>query len=320
MIVFRNLYPNELEKWFDFLVEEIFKSESKKFFSNHWYNDPYKDINGIFVAVDADGNFLSTLRVLVRDIYINGMKISCGGISCVGTKEEYRGQKLSTTLVQMSIKYMEDRNICISYLLSGDYNEKYYNRYGYYKCPRYIKYSSINKCNNDSYDYCIRDLNIEGDIRDISDIHEKFSSKFNGSIVRSMEYWKEWIVSNTTCSCKIAYDNSGKVIAYISFQVDNNNIEILDFGCLSEYINIFDSLIEKISSDMDGDNFKVIYDMNITSSMEVESSREPCCFMYKLITPFLIGNLKVDSSEKLLEILKGDGDVSKLLVWAVDDF
>lgn len=320
MITFRNLYPKELEKWFDFLVEEIFKSESKKFFSNQWYNDPYKDINGIFVAVDDDGNFLSTLRVFVREIYINGMKISCGGIGCVGTKEEYRGQKLSTTLFQMCIKYMEDRNIYVSYLMSGDQNEKYYNRYDYYKSPRYIKYSSISKYNNDSYDYCIRDVNIEGDIVELSNIHENFSSKFNGSIVRSIEYWKEWIASNTERSCKIAYDNSGKGIAYISFQVDNNNIDIFDFGCLPEYINIFDSLIEKISSEMAGDDFKVIYDMNITSSMEVSSTWEPCCFMYKLMTPFSLGNIKVDSSEKLLEILKGDGDVSKLLVWAVDDF
>jgi len=319
MITFRNLYEDELEKWFKFLNEEIFLNEEKDYFRNQWYCDPLKDISGIFVAVDCEGCILSTLRVFIRDIYINGVPVSCGGIGSVGTKEEHRGQKLSTTLFEMSKKHMEDRGICVSYLLCGDHNEGYYSRCGYGKSPWSYKISTVDKHSNCSFGYDLINVNFDSDVSALASIHQQFSGNFNGSIVRSTEYWKQWVPFHVKDNCKLVLDGTGKAIAYINIHVGGNYIYLLDFGSLPEHSNIFDSLIKKISSDISVDNLKVIYPMNVTSNMKVERYWESCLIMYNLITPFSLGNLKVGSTEKLLEVLKGHGPISKLLLWMVDD-
>lgn len=319
MIIFRNLYEDELEKWFKFLNEEIFLNEEKDYFFNQWYCDPLKDINGIFVALDGEGRILSTLRVFIRDIYINGVPVSCGGIGSVGTKEEHRGKKLSTTLFEMSKKYMKDKGISVSYLLCGQHNEGYYSRYNYGKSPWCYKISHIDKYSNYSFDYKIRNVNFDSDIPALTNIHQQLSGNFNGSIVRSTEYWKQWVPFHVKDNFKLVLDGTGREIAYINIDIRDKYIYLLDFGCLSDYSNIFDSLIQKINSDISGDNLKVIYPMNVTSNMEVERCWESCLIMYSLITPFSLGNLKVDSTEKLLEVLKGHESTSKLLLWMVDD-
>lgn len=319
MITFRSLYDNELEKWFDFLVDNIFTNDTRELFSNQWNCDPYKDINGIFVAVDKEGEFLSTLRVFIRDIYINGTLVSCAGIGSVGTKEEFRGKNLSTTLFEMSLKYMKDRNIHVSYLLCGEHNEKFYNKQGYSKSPYIKNISKINKACVDTLEYNLRDVNFQGDIILLSHIYQKFSGSFNGTIVRSLEYWKNWIVSNKSFNYKIVSDTAGKEIAYICYEIEDNTIYVLEFGCLPEFIHIFDSVIVQISKSSSADILKVVYQLPINSKMPIDNCLEPCCIMYKLITPFSQVNMNIDSTDKLLGTLKGDGEVSRLLLWSVDN-
>jgi hypothetical protein len=48
LVVIRTLKENEIDKWIDF-VWAIFPYESREFFENQWYNDPWQDINVIMV-------------------------------------------------------------------------------------------------------------------------------------------------------------------------------------------------------------------------------------------------------------------------------
>ncbi len=88
---FRSLYPEELEAWLDH-VTHVFLA-SRQYFSNHWHNDPWKDVEGIRVAVD-DGKIVSTVRVFIRKMFFHGEPISVGGIGEVSTRSEYRKRGL----------------------------------------------------------------------------------------------------------------------------------------------------------------------------------------------------------------------------------
>ena len=50
---FRALYPEELETWLDH-VTTVFTG-GRQYFSNHWHNDPWRDAEGIRIAVDDMG-------------------------------------------------------------------------------------------------------------------------------------------------------------------------------------------------------------------------------------------------------------------------
>jgi hypothetical protein len=101
MIELRALHENEIEKWFDFVTNEVFIGAPRDYFANQWYCDEYRDINSIFVAVDEYGNILSTIRIFLRQLYINGAYVLSGGIGSVGTKQTHRRKGLVTKLFEM---------------------------------------------------------------------------------------------------------------------------------------------------------------------------------------------------------------------------
>lgn len=68
----RSLKETELEIWFDHL-DTVFETTPRNYFVNHWNSDPLRDIEGIRVAIDKkNGKIVSTVRVFIREIYIQG--------------------------------------------------------------------------------------------------------------------------------------------------------------------------------------------------------------------------------------------------------
>ena len=87
---FRRLRPEELEDWFTHLVSVFALGSSKggrEYFLRHWENDPWKNLEDIFVAVEA-GQILSTVRIMPRRIFLAGEEVTMGGIGEVSTKLE----------------------------------------------------------------------------------------------------------------------------------------------------------------------------------------------------------------------------------------
>ena len=110
---FRPLYPDELEAWLDH-VTSVFTG-GRRYFSNHWHNDPWRDPEGIRVAVDK-GTIISTVRVFIRKMFLHGEPITVGGIGEVSTRPEYRRRGIATQLLKDSIQFMESRDIVFSSL------------------------------------------------------------------------------------------------------------------------------------------------------------------------------------------------------------
>ena len=128
---FRALYPDELEKWLDH-VTHVF-SGGRQYFSNHWHNDPWRDPEGIRIAVD-NGTIVSTVRVFIRKMFLHGEPVTVGGIGEVSTRPEYRRRGLATQLLKDSIRFMESGDIVMSSLHGS---QRIYSIEGWEKVPRY---------------------------------------------------------------------------------------------------------------------------------------------------------------------------------------
>ena len=126
---FRALYPDELEKWLDH-VTHVFTG-GRQYFSNHWHNDPWRDPEGIRIAVD-DGTIVSTVRVFIRKMFLHGEPVTVGGIGEVSTRPEYRRRGLATQLLKDSIQFMVSRDIVMSSLHGS---QQIYSVEGWEKVP-----------------------------------------------------------------------------------------------------------------------------------------------------------------------------------------
>lgn len=317
MMTIRTLMENEIEKWIDF-VWGIFPYEPRRLFERQWYQDPYQDIAGILVAVDDEDRILSTLRIFFRDVNLNGCVVKSGGIGSVGTLEAYRGKGLSKQIFKVAIGIMEEKDVKISFLLSGSQNEGYYNSHGYYKSKLEYKTSEISKDVSYPTPYHIRTVDMDHDLPDLMKMHGNFSAKLNSNVARNEAYWKKWFTA-LSGQTKIAVSQTGETIAYLHISDSNESIIVCEFGMMSGYEDIFDSFISKISVEKNPTNNTVFFASAIHSTFPVIEINEACLCMFRLNRPFELNGNEILDTVQLLDAIKGDKSESKLLLWMTDD-
>lgn len=206
---FRALHPEELEAWFDH-VGHVF-STSRQYFVNHWQNDPWKDFEGIRVAVD-NGQIVSTLRVFIRSMFLHGEPVSVGGIGEVSTLPEYRRRGLATQLLKDAIRFMEEREIAVSSLHGS---QRIYSAEGWESVPRHEARQHFSE--SESTDWTIRpvDFNSQNELAQIATLYDSYSRKFNGAFVRDdLAYWTDWVQTESP-DAWIA-EKSGMLEGYIA--------------------------------------------------------------------------------------------------------
>lgn len=298
MIEFRTLKESELEAWFDHCAT-VFTGASRQYFKNHWINDPWRDLDTIFIALD-NNRIVSTIRVFKRKIYLCGEVITMGGIGEVSTLKEYRKQGLSSKLLFMALEYMKNSSIKISMLFG---TEPLYLKNGYKLIKSFSTKHQLNKykgiynieefCSNDHLEY-------------IKNVYHEFNSKRNGSIIRDDDfYWSHWFTTEVK-NCFVAKNETGDVIAYMSVILEGNIMVVSDFATKDGYENIFEELSSFIYT-------KLKHILNINHIIKCTSSIETSLVsidiepdennMIKLISPFKIGDHLVKTTKDLLTIL-----------------
>ena len=206
---FRGLYPDELETWLDH-VTHVFTG-GRQYFSNHWHNDPWRDPEGIRVALD-DGRIVSTARVFIRKMFLQGEPVTVGGIGEVSTRPEYRRRGLATQLLKDAIRFMEDRGIATSSLHGS---QRIYAMEGWEKVPRYYARQPFNA--RKQVDWEVRPVNFDdaAEVQRIAALYDVYARKFNGTFVRDdMTYWTMWV--RTESPNAWVAERDGDIEGYIS--------------------------------------------------------------------------------------------------------
>lgn len=199
-----------MQRWAEHCADAF--PEGPEYFLNHYQWDPWRRAQGIFVAEDA-GEIVSTARVFMRKVYLEGQAVPMGGIGEVSTKMDYRKQGLSARLVDMAVDYMRREGLPISFLFAGYYS--HYEKRGYRQVPSRCKRVTM-RCDDLPGDVTLRPVT-EQDLQEVADIYAGWAPQFNGSLVRdSRDYWRDWVLPQA--GDWVAAQVDGKVQAYIMCQ------------------------------------------------------------------------------------------------------
>lgn len=281
---FRALYPDEFEAWLDH-VTHVF-SAGRQYFSNHWYNDPWKDVAGIRVAVD-DGKIVSTVRVFIRKMFFHGEPISVGGIGEVSTRSEYRRQGLATQLLKESIQFMEAREIAIS-LLHG--SQRIYSIEGWEKVPRY--YAKITLPAKKQSQWRIRPLNFqdENEVTQLAALYDTYSRKFNGPFIRDdMAYWTDWV--RTESPSAWGAERDGVIEGYVSIRKQDGQLHVKEFAVSDALFGrthakpFFEMMLSDIIAQMEAESLTVEYPAPLADGFNAPTVEPRGSTMYRVIQP-----------------------------------
>ena len=295
---FRALYPEELEAWLDH-VTTVFTG-GRQYFSNHWHNDPWRDSEGIRVAVD-DGTIVSTVRVFIRKMFLHGEPITVGGIGEVSTRPEYRRRGLATQLLKDSIQFMESHDIAVSSLHGS---QRIYSIEGWERVPRY--YARQPFAARKRVEWEIRPINFddETEMKRIAALYDRYARKFNGTFVRDdMAYWTAWV--RTESPNAWVAERDGNIEGYVSVTRREDELTVKEFVASETAfaqkrgVQLFESMLSNVIAQMDSESLEVVYPAPIADGFNAPKIDEHGSTMYHIIQPTALSN-SYDSIPSLL--------------------
>ena len=286
---FRALYPDELETWLDH-VTHVF-SGGRQYFSNHWHNDPWRDPEGIRIAVD-NGTIVSTVRVFIRKMFLHGEPVTVGGIGEVSTHPEYRRRGLATQLLKDSIRFMESRDIVMSSLQGS---QRIYSIEGWEKVLRYYARQPIT--GKKQVAWAVRRANFDdaAEVKRIADLYDGYARKFNGTFVRDdMAYWREWVRSESPNAWVAERD--GVIEGYVSVVRREDQLNIKEFIASETSFarergkQLFEDMLSNIIAQMDAVSLEVVYPAPIADGFNASVIDEHSSTMYRINQPDALSN------------------------------
>lgn len=281
---FRALNAEELETWLDH-VTSVFTG-GRRYFSNHWHNDPWRDPEGIRIAVD-NGKIVSTVRVFIRKMYLHGEPVTVGGIGEVSTRSEYRRRGLATQLLKDAIGFMESRNIVTSSLHGS---QRIYSVEGWEKVPRYYAKQPMTARKLVAWDVRPANFDDHAEVERIAALYDAYARKFNGTFVRdAMAYWTAWVRMESP-SAWVA-ERDGTIEGYVSVVHREARLNVEEFF-VSEPIfaedrgqRLFEELLSNVVAQIDAESLEVIYPAAIADGFNAPVIEEHGSTMYRINQP-----------------------------------
>lgn len=286
---FRSLRPDELDRWAAH-CGEVFFAGSGEYFLAHWHNDPWRDLNGIFVAADGD-RIVSTVRVFRRKVWLLGEQVPMGGVGEVSTHPDFRGRGLAGTLLGMAVDYMVREGLAVSLLFADAHG--FYRKHGWECLPKpMVKYARA------SAPPCAGRAARPDDLPALMAV-EAASAKTDWMAVRTEPaYWQTWIAAELD-RCVVATEG-GSVIAYMAYQLNEGDWSVTEFHSLPGHERLFGGLCA-LAAELDGLGETPCWAPAWLPgcSDAVETATMTYC-MVRLNLPFTAGGRAIDSTEGLI--------------------
>ena len=300
---FRALHPEELEAWLDH-VTSVFTG-GRQYFSNHWHNDPWRDAEGIRVAID-NVTIVSTVRVFIRKMFLHGEPITVGGIGEVSTRPEYRRRGIATQLLKDSIKFMKDRDIVLSSLHGS---QQIYSIEGWEKVPRYYAREHFSTKKQSEWEVRPANFDDEVEVKQIAELYDRYARKFNGTFVKdAIEYWTKWV--RTESPNAWVAERDGSIEGYVSVVQRENALNVKEFIASETRFaedrgkQLLESMLSDIIFQMGVQSTEVVYPAPIADGFNAPTIEEHGSTMYRINQPTVLadkmGSALFDSIPNLL--------------------
>lgn len=252
----------QLDQWFDFVTSIFAPKAQRAYFERHFYSDPFREVNSIFVARDRHGDILSTVRVFHRKIVTCNYSVKrMGGVGEVCTRADMRGKGIASSLLRKSLVYMKQSGqFDLSSLHCANSLVPFYETVGFYSVPCYysmikIRIERLLEVDVSDFTFAEPDFKQPSTIEQLSSIYQEFirEQQFCGVLAREdPQYWKLWVAAEwyTYNSTSIAalYSENNKIIAYLVIHPkgkDATEFNIKEFAAsgTQDYCKLFFELL-----------------------------------------------------------------------------
>jgi len=247
----------EISRWSEFCASCFsYKSNPppSEYFQRHYYNDPWRDASLVKIIEckkekkKTDGGdgweIAASTRIFKRTISTGegkgeGGPISAGGIGEVCTSEHHRRRSLSKMLLQDAIETMGKMGMQASLLHASPALQAVYQRGGNYESvgSRWSVVSIPSRLVTETSDgdddmaHMVRVASFPQDAEALSSIHRKYSeSRFAGCIVRSNEYWTNYISKEIGTSLFVLTTGDDTAIGCLSLRERGGKHQLQEFS------------------------------------------------------------------------------------------
>ncbi|CAB9509268.1 expressed unknown protein [Seminavis robusta] len=250
--VMRGLQDEEVDRWAAFCAS-VFSYKANppppSYFARHYHNDPQRSAALIRVMI-CDENIVASCRVFQRTISLGSDSSTAlaGGIGEVCTDPAHRRRGLSKLLLQDAIQIMTEYKMELSLLHAAPDFFPVYESSGY-SCTTSpwslvtvdpVKLVSTTatttttqSTTSTSSHTTIRLAQFPSDTPQLIKLHRAFSeSRLAGTIIRSEQYWNEYLSQELGNSLWVmTTNNNQQVVAWLSIRPrGDNRYQVREFG------------------------------------------------------------------------------------------
>ncbi|WP_017814629.1 GNAT family N-acetyltransferase [Paenibacillus shenyangensis] len=204
-------------------------------------------------GVFEDGELSAQLTLLPMETYIQGQRYAMGGIASVATWPEKRRQGFVDQLLRHALQLMNESGQSVSFL--HPFYFPFYRKYGW---ELYIDYKTYTIPTALLPAKVQSDGQIKRGIKNIellNTIYDAYAAQYNGTLIRTEEWWTYSVLDSESIQTAVYYDASGEARGYILYEVKARKMEIDELVYLDEssrqalwtYIANHDSMINEVT-------------------------------------------------------------------------
>jgi len=254
----------DITKWTTFCASVFsYKANppSASYFARHFYNDPRRDPGLVRVLIHCPNNteeerkhgeIVSSVRIFRRTLSCGDAGVStieAGGIGEVCTSPNHQRRGLSKILLKDAIRIMsssskEEGGMTSSLLHAAPDFRPVYSKAGDYRSvrsewsavPIKLQHLSTSKIGDERLhnDWCIRPAKFPQDAEQMQKLHAGYSEKRLITVVRTVQYWKEYVGPELGDSLWVLSKPNGDgqdiIVAWISIRKRGDRYQLREFG------------------------------------------------------------------------------------------
>lgn len=278
--IIRGLKEEEIDAWAQFCAS-IFAYKSNpppaSYFARHYHNDPCRGQASLIRVACYNGEIVASCRLFLRTVSTAGSamtisgapsSLTAGGIGEVCTAPTHRKRGLSKVLLQNVMKIMKERQLQVSLLHAAPAFFPVYEKAGKYRCTlsrwSVFQWKQTNAATNE--DYAIRNATFPEDTDRLCRLHQTYSeSTFSGCIVRTAEYWNEYLSNELGDSLWVLTGGSNVAVAWLSLRRRGDRVQLREFGADVTTIAVAEALdqllshaLNELPNKVDGQTFTLV--------------------------------------------------------------
>ena len=262
-----HLRASERDVWLDHVAASFAaKGTPRAYFARHLDHDPHLDYASIIVLHVPDALCVSSIRVFLRAVYVDGRPAMVGGIGEVSTRPAWRGRGYAELCLKEGLAYLGRLGVRLSSLHTSN-AAAYYHKLGWRTVERahaVLRYSSVAQPSSLSTTPALSasspspslslpaappprvrpfspaDIGSAAAFAVVQSMYASFAAAFNGPVHRSSEYWLQWVrgewshslsTASPIIGCTYHSDDSAQPTAYLMVARTRWELRLSAEGC-----------------------------------------------------------------------------------------